>query len=142
MMHQAHPTACAAAIEVQKIIKEENLVENCKRMGAVLGEQMKAEILPLPLVGDVRGRGLYWAAEFVLDKKAKTPFPLNENFSNKVVAAAADLGLNILGNLGKTGPIDVEHVMIAPPYIITEEEVVKVVELLKEAIQRASEPYL
>ncbi|EKG21270.1 Aminotransferase class-3 [Macrophomina phaseolina MS6] len=139
---QAHPTACAAAIEVQKIIGQENLLENCQKMGAVLGERMKAEILPLPLVGDVRGRGLYWAAEFVMDKEAKTPFPLSDNFSTKVVAAAAELGLNILGNLGKTGLIDVEHVMITPPYIITEDEVVKVVGLLKKAIQRASEPYL
>lgn len=111
-------------------------------MGAVLGEKMKAEILPLPLVGDVRGRGLFWSAEFVLDKQAKTPFPLSETFSNKVVAAAAELGLNILGNLGKTGAIDVEHVMIAPPYIITEDEVAEVVRLLKKAIEKASEPYL
>ncbi|GME28549.1 Aminotransferase class-3 [Neofusicoccum parvum] len=139
---QAHPTACAAAIEVQKIVENENLLENCARMGAVLGEKMKAEILPLPLVGDVRGRGLFWSAEFVLDKQAKTPFPLSETFSNKVVAAAAELGLNILGNLGKTGAIDVEHVMIAPPYIITEDEVAEVVRLLKKAIEKASEPYL
>ncbi|KAF4540794.1 Class iii aminotransferase [Lasiodiplodia theobromae] len=119
---QAHPTACAAAIEVQKIIERENLLENCRKMGALLGELMEEEILPLPL--------------------AKTAFPLDENFSSKVVAAAAELGLNILGNLGKTGPIDVEHVMITPPYIITEAEVVKVVQLLKQAIQKASEAYL
>ncbi|KAF9634717.1 Aminotransferase class-3 [Lasiodiplodia theobromae] len=119
---QAHPTACAAAIEVQKIIERENLLDNCRKMGALLGELMEEEILPLPL--------------------AKTAFPLDENFSSKVVAAAAELGLNILGNLGKTGPIDVEHVMITPPYIITEAEVVKVVQLLKQAIQKASEAYL
>ncbi|OMP81712.1 putative aminotransferase [Diplodia seriata] len=139
---QAHPTACAAAIEVQKIIERDGLLENCRKMGALLGELMEAEILPLPLVGDVRGRGLYYAAEFVLDKQAKTAFPVGEHFSTKVVAAASELGLNILGNLGKTGPIDVEHVMITPPYIITEAEVVRVVQLLKQAIQKASEAYL
>ncbi|KAL0255131.1 hypothetical protein SLS55_009661 [Diplodia seriata] len=142
VLDEAHPTACAAAIEVQKIIERDGLLENCRKMGALLGELMEAEILPLPLVGDVRGRGLYYAAEFVLDKQAKTAFPVGEHFSTKVVAAASELGLNILGNLGKTGPIDVEHVMITPPYIITEAEVVRVVQLLKQAIQKASEAYL
>ncbi|KAI5458960.1 pyridoxal phosphate-dependent transferase [Mariannaea sp. PMI_226] len=119
---QAHPTACAAAIEVQKIIQKENLLDNVKVMGEKLGSILEEELGSLPLVGNIRGRGLFWAVEFMKDKKAKTPFEQGAGFCNKVVNRSLDLGLNILGNLGKTGGVHVEHVLVCPPYIVTEAE--------------------
>jgi adenosylmethionine-8-amino-7-oxononanoate aminotransferase len=138
---QAHPTACAAALAVQRIIKRDNILENVQAMGATLELELRQLLGHLPYVGDIRGRGLFWAVEFVLDTATKTPFPRQHNFSNRIVEVAAELGLNILGNLGKTGEIDVELVIICPPYIVTREEVGMIVELLKTAIGVVTKEY-
>ena len=138
---QAHPTACAAALAVQTIIKRDHILENVQAMGAYLEQELHQEIGPLPYVGNIRGRGLFWAVEFMIDTATKTSFPLHHNFSNKIVEVAAELGLNVLGNLGKTGEYDVELVIISPPYIVTEAEITKIVELLKTAICLVTEEF-
>ncbi|PON27439.1 hypothetical protein TGAM01_v203820 [Trichoderma gamsii] len=138
---QAHPTACAAALAVQKIIKRENILEQVVRMGDFLETELNEEIGHLAHVGDIRGRGLFWAVEFMRDPNTKTPFLAEHNFSNRIVEVAAELGLNILGNLGKTGKIDVELVILAPPYIVKEDEIKAIVQLLKTAIFVVSEEH-
>ena len=138
---QAHPTACAAALAVQRIIKRDNVLDNVKIMGQILELELQQQLGHLPYVGDIRGRGLFWAVEFVLDTATKTAFPREHNFSNRIVEVAAELGLNVLGNLGKTGEIDVELIIICPPYIVTREEVRTIVELLKTAIGIVTEEY-
>jgi adenosylmethionine-8-amino-7-oxononanoate aminotransferase len=138
---QAHPTACAAALAVQRIIKRDNILENVQAMGLTLEVELRQQLGHLPYVGDIRGRGLFWAVEFVLDTATKTPFPREHNFSNRIVEVAAELGLNVLGNLGKTGEIDVELVIVCPPYIVSREEVKTIVELLKAAVGIVTEEY-
>ena len=138
---QAHPVACAAALAVQKIIRRDNILSNVKEMGQLLESSLHQQISSLPYVGDVRGRGLFWAIEFMQDPEDMTPFdPVNE-FSNRVVQAALDLGLNILGNLGKTGNVDVELVIVSPPYIVTAEEIERIVSLLRQAILIVAEEF-
>lgn len=132
---QAHPTACAAALAVQKIMKRDAILDNVKAMGQCLETQLRRQLGHLPYVGDIRGRGLFWAVEFMLDTTAKTPFPVEHNYSNRIVEVAAELGLNVLGNLGKTGELDVELIIISPPYIVTEAEIEAIVRLLKTAIE-------
>lgn len=139
---QAHPLACAAAIAAQKIIKDDNLIKRCKIMGDKLGKILREEIGPHPLVGDIRGRGLFWAVEFVLDKDMKTPFPIKANFCSRVVQNSLKLGLNILGNLGHTGEYQVDHILVCPPYTVTEGELDEIVSLLKLAIDETSRPFL
>jgi len=138
---QAHPTACAAALAVQRIIKRDNILDNVKAMGQCLEFELRQQLSHLPYVGNIRGRGLFWAVEFVLDTEDRTPFPRQHSFSNRIVEVAAELGLNILGNLGKTGEIDVELVIISPPYIIVRKEVGTIVGLLKTAISRVTREY-
>lgn len=138
---QAHPTACAAALAVQKILQRDCILENVIAMGCCLEAALRQEIGHLPYVGNIRGRGLFWAVEFMLDPITKTPFAVEHNFSNRIVEVAAELGLNILGNLGKTGLYDVELVIISPPYIVTEMEIKAVVQLLKTAISVVMEEH-
>ena len=138
---QAHPTACAAALAVQRIIKRERILENVQAMGQSLELELRQQLRHLPYVGDIRGRGLFWAVEFVLDTATKTPFPREHNFSNRIVEVAAELGLNVLGNLSKAGEIDVELVIICPPYIVTREEIKTIVELLKTAVGIVTKEY-
>jgi adenosylmethionine-8-amino-7-oxononanoate aminotransferase len=58
--YQGHPVGCAAALAVQKTIKEENLLENVRAMGAYLEKQLRARLESHPNVGDIRGKGLFW----------------------------------------------------------------------------------
>lgn len=58
--YQGHPVACAAALAVQKIIQEQNLLENVRAMGALLESELKRRLKDHPNVGDIRGRGLFW----------------------------------------------------------------------------------
>ncbi|KAL7901226.1 pyridoxal phosphate-dependent transferase [Trichoderma sp. SZMC 28014] len=138
---QAHPTACAAALAGQKIIKQENILEQVRRMGDFLEAELKEELGHLVHVGDIRGRGLFWAVEFMRDPEAKTLFLTEHNFSNRIVEVAAELGLHILGNLGKTGKIDVELVILATPYIVKEDEIKAIVQLLKTSIVMVTEEH-
>lgn len=59
--YQGHPTACAGALEVQRIIDQDNLLNNVKTMGQYLETTLKATFGNHPNVGDIRGRGLFWA---------------------------------------------------------------------------------
>lgn len=58
--YQGHPVACAAALEVQRIIREEGLVDNVRRMGELLASLLEEQLGSHPYVGDIRGRGLFW----------------------------------------------------------------------------------
>jgi adenosylmethionine-8-amino-7-oxononanoate aminotransferase len=138
---QAHPTACAAALAVQRIIKRDSVLDNVKAMGQCLEIELRQQIGHLSYVGDIRGRGLFWAVEFILDTTTKKPFPREHNFSNHIVEVAAELGLNVLGNLGKTGELDVELVIISPPYIVTRAEIESIVGLLRTAIEIVTRDY-
>ncbi|CAI7577982.1 unnamed protein product [Penicillium manginii] len=139
---QAHPLACAAAIAAQKIIKRDNLIERSRIMGDKLEALLRKEIGQHPLVGDIRGRGLFWAVEFVLDKDQKTPFPIKANFCSQVVKISLKLGLNILGNLGHTGDYQVDHILVCPPYTVTDGELEEIVSILKIAIDQTSQPFI
>lgn len=138
---QAHPTACAAALAVQQIIKRDGILDNVRKMGQCLESELRQQLGHMPYVGNIRGRGLFWAVEFILDTELKTPFPREDNFSNRIVEVAAELGLNVLGNLGKTGELDVELIIISPPYIVSREEIKSIVQLLGAAIGIVTEEY-
>lgn len=58
--YQGHPISCAAALAVQKIIKEQNLLENVREMGTLLGSLLKSRLSNHPNVGNIRGKGLFW----------------------------------------------------------------------------------
>lgn len=72
--YQGHPVACRAALEVQRIIKHDNLVANVRKQGMLLGELLKDRLGSHPAVGDIRGKGLFWGIEFVANKTTKEPF--------------------------------------------------------------------
>ncbi|MBL8960566.1 MAG: aspartate aminotransferase family protein, partial [Gemmatimonadetes bacterium] len=73
--YQAHPVACAGALEVQRIIAEDGLVARAASRGAYLRERLGEVLGQHPHVGDIRGRGLFLAVEFVEDRALRRPFP-------------------------------------------------------------------
>lgn len=81
---------------------------------------LRGEIGSLPLFDDTRGRGLSWAVEFMLNNKPKMRFEPEIDFCGQVVKHGLDTDLNVLGNLRRTGKFQVGHVLVCPPYNVTE----------------------
>ena len=72
--YQAHPMACRAALEVQRVIQDEDLVSNVRTQGKLLGKLLRDRLSTHKFVGSIRGQGLFWGIEFVRDKATKMPF--------------------------------------------------------------------
>lgn len=135
--YQAHPVACAAALEVQKIIAEQDLVAHVARMGARLDALLTERFGNHRHVGDVRGRGLFRALEFVQDRAGKAPFAPARQVAERVKQAAMDLGLGIYPGTGTVDGISGDHVIIAPPYVVNEHELLDIVDRLGAAVDAA-----
>ncbi|KAL7799800.1 pyridoxal phosphate-dependent transferase [Trichoderma ceciliae] len=130
---QAHPTACSAALAVQKIVRRESLVTRCAHMGIKLGQRLRAELGHCKYVGDIRGRGLLWALEFVQDRETKTPFETPVGFGARVQQTAFDLGVAVYPCEGTVDGIVGDHILLAPPFNISEEELDLIVTTLGRA---------
>jgi adenosylmethionine-8-amino-7-oxononanoate aminotransferase len=138
--YQGHPVSCAAALEVQRIIREDRLVDNVARQGELLGRLLQQEIGSHPHVGDVRGRGLFWGIEFVKDKNTKEPFPRDRNVANAVHAVALhEFGISLYPGNGSVDGVRGDHVLLAPAYTVTEEEIKWIVGRVKGAVERLFE---
>jgi len=135
--YQAHPVACAAALEVQRIIREDHLLENVRTMGRRLEAVLQDRFGNHCHVGDIRGRGLFWALEFVTDRTTKQVFDpalkLNERVKAEAIArgvAGYPMGGTIDGRQG-------DHYILAPPYIVTAAEIDTIIERLGDAVDAA-----
>jgi len=127
----AHPAACAAAAEVLTILDEEDLITRAASMGTVLNESLRATLADHPNVAEVRGRGLLQAVEIVRDRETLEPFEESAQIANRVVAAA--LKRNVFFYAGGTGEFR-DMVCLGPPFVITDEHVAIMSEVLKAAI--------
>lgn len=135
--YQAHPLACAAAVAVQEVIHGENLLENVRAMGRRLEDGLTERLGNHRCVGDIRGRGLFWAVELVRDRATKQVFDpaLKLNDSVKREAFARGLACYPMGGTidGRHG----DHVILAPPYIVTADQVDMIVERFGDAVEAA-----
>lgn len=129
-----HPTACAAALAVQRIVQEEGLVARVGELGQGLEQRLRQRFGDHPAVGDIRGRGLFWGLEFVEDRMTKAPFRPERKFHAKIKQAAMARGLMCYpmgGTLdGRVG----DHLLLAPPFIVSETELDVIVDRLGQAI--------
>lgn len=135
--YSAHPLSCAIGAKVQEIIDREDLITRADRMGKYLGRRLE-RIRELPAVGDVRGTGLLWAVELVKDKKNKEPFPAESNMKMKVVLHGTSQGVFLYPGYYRDRQGRGDHIMLAPPYIITEEQIDQVVDALEFAIREST----
>ncbi len=129
-----HPTACAAALAVQRTVQEEGLVARVRDLGKALEQRLHHRFGDHPAVGDIRGRGLFWGLEFVEDRVTKAPFPPEKKLHAKIKQAAMARGLMCYpmgGTLdGRVG----DHLLLAPPFIVRETELNVIVDRLAHAI--------
>jgi len=132
-----HPLACAAALEVQRIIGDENLLDHVNRRGRQLEQRLIERFGNHRHVGDVRGRGLFQAIELVEDRATRTPFDPAFKLHQKIKAAAFDNGLACYPAGGTVDGRRGDHVLLAPPYIATSDDIDLIVEKLGTAVDSA-----
>ena len=132
-----HATACAAALAVQQVIEEDNLLENCRNMGAALRDQLRDTFGTRPWFGDLRGEGLFIGLELVRDRETKQPFDPALRLHAKIKAAAMEAGLMVYPAGGTADGVAGDHVLVAPSFIIGEDHVAQIVQRLDRAISAA-----
>lgn len=134
-----HSVAAAAALEVQKVIEEEELVPRVRVMGEKLKQRLDARFGAHPNVGDIRGRGLLLAIELVEDRESKHPFPVERKLWAGIKAAGLEEGLICYPSGGTADGTRGDHVLLAPPFIVTEPQLDEIVEKLGRAMDKALE---
>jgi hypothetical protein len=139
--YNCHPVSLAAGRAVLKFVQQRNLVHaaDSELEGSPAFTLRKSldHLRDLPAVGDVRGIGLLWAVELVADKKSKQPFAPSLNFADRVAQAAMQRGVLVYPMQGCVDGTAGDHVLIAPPAVITEDEIHWAVEQLVQAIQQS-----
>ncbi len=126
-----HPVACAAGLSVLRFIEENRLVERSHERGAYLLKRLE-ELKSFPFVGDVRGKGLMAAVEFVKDQKTKEPFQRSERFTERVVDLAFENGLVLYSGTGFVDGVNGDMIMFGPPFIIEESQIDEMIDILKK----------
>jgi adenosylmethionine-8-amino-7-oxononanoate aminotransferase len=135
-----HAVGAAAALATLRILKDEGLVEQSARQGAHLGDRLRVELGDHPHIGDIRGRGLCWGIEFVLNKTNAHPFPASENVAFRLWEAAFERGLSLYHSSGCVDGINGDVLLIGPPYIITEAQIDVLMAILMETVRTFSFP--
>jgi adenosylmethionine-8-amino-7-oxononanoate aminotransferase len=137
--YNAHPISLAAGRAVLHQLQSKRLVEAADSARAAAPaahfkqalETLRAE----QVVGDVRGIGLLWAVEFVADKPSKQPFPPEQTFAARVGVAALKRGLLVYPMQGSVDGIAGDHLLLAPPAVITQDQIAWSVEELARSIR-------
>lgn len=130
----AHPVACAAALAVQRVIAADNLLDRVQLLGSLLRDRLQDRFGQHAHVGDIRGRGLFQAIEIVEDRESKTPFPVDRDIAARIKAAALARGLICYPMNGTKDGREGDHVLLAPPYIASEDDIGRIVERLGDAL--------
>ena len=130
----AHPLACAAALAVQDVIREDGLLDRVKERGRQLEQRLTERFGNHRHVGDVRGRGLFWAIELVADRASRTSFDPALKLNQKIKAEAFANGLGCYPGGGTVDGVRGDHVLLAPPYITSAEEIDVIVDKLGAAV--------
>jgi len=127
-----NPLAAATAVEVIKILKEENLAENAKVMGTYMLERLQEKLLSFWFVGDVRGKGLLQGVELVKDKTTKEPFARKDGIAEKLTKTLMKHGVVIYPGGGMADGENGDQFLLAPPLIITKDQVDEMVQKMTE----------
>ena len=130
-----HAVTCAAAGATLDYLDRHGLVERCRTIGVTFHQKLQA-LRKLPGVGDVRGRGLLAGIEFVADTTTKAPFPRSQRLAERFARTAQDEGLTVWPNVGHADGTNGDLAMLAPPFIITENEIDEIVTRFSRSLER------
>ncbi len=129
--YSGHPVACAAGVKNIEIMERMNLCKHVQKVGKLFENQLKERISALPLVGDVRGSHFMMCIESVGNKETKEILGGNANIGRRVADRCQERGL-IVRPLGHKN-------VISPPLTLTEQQVLKMVDVLEESIKQVQD---
>lgn len=130
-----YPVSCAAGLAAVRYIRKHDLVARADTMGKFLAARLET-LRPFPGVGDVRTLGLLAGIEFVEDKTARAPFPRRLKFAEAFTAEALAAGLIVWPNTGQADGENGDLVMLAPPFVVSEEEIEEILIRFKAALDK------
>jgi adenosylmethionine-8-amino-7-oxononanoate aminotransferase len=129
-----HPVATAAGLAVVNALLDRKLIPRVRDMGDRLQSALQAGLGQHPHVGDIRGRGLFRGIELVEDRGSKTPFDPARGLAAKIKAAAFEAGLICYPMAGTRDGKSGDHILLAPPFILDDDQVAEIVGKLSAAI--------
>jgi adenosylmethionine-8-amino-7-oxononanoate aminotransferase len=132
--YNAHPVGCAAALAVQRVVRRDDLLGRVGEAGGRLKGQLEDRFGNHPNVGDIRGRGLLLALELVADRETKAPFDPALAMHRRAKAEAFERGLLIYPGGGTVDGRNGDHILLAPPYNVTDDELDLIVDLLAQTL--------
>ena len=128
------PVAAAVGNEVLRILEDEDLVTG----SATKGDRLKADLVAAlgshPNVGDIRGRGLLVGLELVADRESRAPYPRSARLTEAVVRGARERGVLVYSGTGNADGTNGDTILLGPPFVITDDEMGRIVEVLAEVI--------
>lgn len=132
----SHPVSCAVGAAVLEYTVKHKLVERSAKLGEHLHKRLGI-LHDHPTVGDIRGKGLFAGIEFVKDKTTKEPFPADVAFYSRVVERCFQKRLLVYPGVATVDGYVGDHIQVAPPLVVTREQIDEIVSLLDEAIGEA-----
>src|ERR1700744_4973898 len=120
--YEAHPITLKPAVATIREMQRLGLVERAQRLGAWLEPKLRALQAKHPSVGDVRGMGLFWAIELVKNRVTKQPFNTMRDKVEGKSLVVDQVAAQMMKN-GVTQQAWISHFVIAPPLIVTKEEI-------------------
>jgi adenosylmethionine-8-amino-7-oxononanoate aminotransferase len=131
--YAGNPLACSAGLAVLDVIERDGLVGNAAAMGDVLMARLTGLMDRYPFIGDVRGKGLLTAFEFVADRETMEPLPVGLNAHSRLVELAYERGLIIYSRRTRGG-VAGDHFLVAPPLIITQPQIDEIMAILTDSL--------
>jgi len=131
--YAGNPLSCSAGLAVLEEIEKQNLLAKAERTGALLKSRLEALLPRFSFIGDVRGKGLLLAVEFVADRETMQPLPPEMNAHTEVVDMAFERGLIIYSRRTRGGRIG-DHFLICPPLIIEETQIDELLEMFTDTL--------
>ncbi|KXF89165.1 aspartate aminotransferase family protein [Phaeobacter inhibens] len=131
-----HPVATAAGLAVVRALLDRGLVQRSAEMGETLHAALVARFGQHPHVGDLRGRGLFRGIELVADRESKMPFDPGLGIAGKLKKAAFEAGLICYPMAGTRDGRNGDHILLAPPFILSEDQIGEITDKLEVALDQ------
>ncbi|AUQ71630.1 aspartate aminotransferase family protein [Phaeobacter inhibens] len=131
-----HPVATAAGLAVVRALLDRGLVKRSAEMGETLHAALVARFGQHPHVGDLRGRGLFRGIELVADRESKMPFDPGLGIAGKLKKAAFEAGLICYPMAGTRDGRNGDHILLAPPFILSEDQIGEITDKLEVALDQ------
>jgi hypothetical protein len=133
-----HPIGARVAHAVLRRLRDGDLIEQGDAAGRRLHEMLASKIASLDIVGDVRGLGPFAGIELVADRDTKTPFRRSARVAERVARAAKDRGLLVYPSTGCADGTVGDVVLLGPPFVVTTDQIDRIVTTLADAITEVS----